>query len=273
MIKPQEQNRVKIETIKRRIEDMKRIAFTIVAIIWAGLALSAATTERLDYTLYFNWKFVWIKAGTASLTTRPITYKGQEAVEATLLASSSGTADNLYYLRDTLTTTVSRKGEPLFFEKHCIEGKDVVWERAWYSRTQQGQYKVDLRKDYVDGHVREDQWTGSQQPYDLVSIMLHARSLDLDDLNVGQRLTFPIVDSKKVLSQTLVYLGRQQIKAEGGGLVECHAFSLKGTILSNKGAKEEEKEVLRFYLSTAAQHVPVQIDINFRFGSAKAKLR
>lgn len=246
---------------------MKRIhLFLLTALCLATTLHAEATTERLDYTLYFNWKFVWIKAGTASLTTRPTTYKGQEAVEATLLASSSGTADNLYYLRDTLTTTVSRKGVPLFFEKHCIEGKDVVWERAWYSRTQQGQYKVDLRKDYVDGHVREDQWTGSAQPYDLVSIMLHARSLDLDALTVGQRLTFPVVDSKKVLSQTLVYLGRQQMKAEGSGLVECHAFSLKGS-------GDEAKEVLRFYLSTAAQHVPVQIDINFRFGSAKAKLR
>lgn len=245
---------------------MKKILLSLVAALCLATTLHAkADQERLDYTLYFNWKFVWIKAGSASLTTRPVHYKGKEAVEASLLASSSGTADNLYYLRDTLTTTVSRDGTPLYFVKHCVEGKDVVFEQAWYSRSG-GNYRVDLRKDYVDGRVREDQWTGPTQPYDLVSIMLHARSLDLDALTVGQRLTFPVVDSKKVLSQTLVYLGRQQMKAEGGGLVECHAFSLKGS-------GDDAKEVLRFYLSTAAQHVPVQIDINFRFGSAKAKLR
>ena len=256
---------------------MKRIGLLLVVLLgffgvngWAG---EAEVSEQLDYTLYFNWKFVWIKAGRASLVTRPVTYKGQDAVVATLLANSSETADNLYYLRDTLTTTVSRNGIPLYFEKHCIEGKDVVWERAWYSRTDDDRYCVNLRKDYVDGRVREDRWTGLQQPYDLVSIMLHARSLDLDALTVGQRLTFPIVDSKKVLNQTLVYLGRQQIKAEGGGLVECHAFSLKSQLANLSTNGQEEKEILRFYLATSAQHVPLQIDINFRFGSAKAKLR
>lgn len=252
-------------------KDMKRtVIIMALASLFCLTGYAAEPTEQLNYTLYFNWKFVWIKAGTASLTTRPVTYKGKDAVEATLLASSSSTADNLYYLRDTLTTTVSRKGEPLYFEKHCIEGKDIVWERAWYRHLNDGSFGVDLRKDYPDGRVREDQWTGKQQPYDLVSIMLHARSMNLDALQVGQRLTFPIVDSKKVLNQTLVYLGRQQIKAEGGGLAECHAFSLKNRMASDT---QEEKEVLRFYLATTAQHVPLQIDINFRFGSAKAKLR
>jgi len=252
---------------------MKKLGLLLIVLLVAVVRGFSEEAEQLDYTLYFNWKFVWIKAGKASLTTRPVTYKGQEAVEATLLASSTGTADNLYYLRDTLTTTVSRNGVPLYFEKHCIEGKDVVWERAWYGRTNDNRFRVDLRKDYVGGRVREDQWTGLQQPYDLVSIMLHARSLDLDALTVGQRLTFPIVDSKKVLNQTLVYLGRQQIKAEGGGLVDCHAFSLKNRLANMSANGEEEKEVLRFYLATSAQHVPLQIDINFRFGSAKAKLR
>ena len=35
--------------------------------------------EFLSYNLYYNWKFVWVKAGTASMSTVESTYKGHKA--------------------------------------------------------------------------------------------------------------------------------------------------------------------------------------------------
>lgn len=33
--------------------------------------------EVLDYTLYFNWKFVWMKAGTARMEIRDTNWRGK----------------------------------------------------------------------------------------------------------------------------------------------------------------------------------------------------
>lgn len=35
--------------------------------------------EFLSYNLYYNWKFVWVKAGTASFSTIQSVYKGTPA--------------------------------------------------------------------------------------------------------------------------------------------------------------------------------------------------
>ena len=35
--------------------------------------------EFVGYDLYFNWKFVWVKVGTASMSTVTSNYKGQDA--------------------------------------------------------------------------------------------------------------------------------------------------------------------------------------------------
>ena len=40
--------------------------------------------EFLSYDLYFNWKFVWVKVGTASMSTVQSKYKGQQAFRSSL---------------------------------------------------------------------------------------------------------------------------------------------------------------------------------------------
>ena len=40
--------------------------------------------EYLSYNLYYNWKFVWVKAGTASMSTVESNYKGKAAWRASL---------------------------------------------------------------------------------------------------------------------------------------------------------------------------------------------
>ncbi|MBR7171835.1 MAG: DUF3108 domain-containing protein, partial [Prevotella sp.] len=34
--------------------------------------------EFLYYDLYFNWKFIWVKVGTASMSTQLTNYEGQQ---------------------------------------------------------------------------------------------------------------------------------------------------------------------------------------------------
>lgn len=236
----------------------------------ASFTLSKNWNEKLSYTLYFNWKFVWIKAGKASLTTRSTTYKGLPAVESTLLAQSAGAAESIYHLSDTLRTVVSTELDPLYFVKHCEEGDDIVYERAWFSRTAEGRYRADISKVYTDGHERKADYVGDKPVYDMISVMLHARSLDFRSLTKGRRLVYPVAGGKRVEMQTLVYLGREKIKKQSGDTADTHVFSL--VTPKTKDGITTEQEVLRFYITTDDSHIPLQIDLFLKFGCAKAKL-
>ena len=45
--------------------------------------------ESLSYQLYFNWKFVWMKAGTATLTTKNGMWEGKSVYRSNLITQTS----------------------------------------------------------------------------------------------------------------------------------------------------------------------------------------
>ena len=60
--------------------------------------------EFLSYDLYFNWQFVWVKVGTASMSTVQSRYKGQNAYRASLITRGNSKLDNMFVMRDTLVS-------------------------------------------------------------------------------------------------------------------------------------------------------------------------
>ena len=79
--------------------------------------------EYLTYNLYYNWKFVWVKAGTASMSTVQSTYKGKPAWRASLTTRGNKRVDDYFILRDTLLSYSTLDLAPLYYRKGAREGK------------------------------------------------------------------------------------------------------------------------------------------------------
>ena len=73
--------------------------------------------EHVLYDLYFNWKFVWVKAGLASLTTNATTYHSEPAYRINLLALGSKRADFFFKMRDTLTCVIGENSNRIISAK------------------------------------------------------------------------------------------------------------------------------------------------------------
>ena len=73
--------------------------------------------EFLSYNLYYNWKFVWVKVGTASMYTVQSRYNGKPAYRGSLTTRGNGRLDDFFLLRDTLLCYNSLDLEPLYFRK------------------------------------------------------------------------------------------------------------------------------------------------------------
>ena len=58
--------------------------------------------EELNYQLYFNWKFIWLKAGTANLSITADKYNGKDALRCHLITRGSKRTDQFFMMRDTL---------------------------------------------------------------------------------------------------------------------------------------------------------------------------
>lgn len=226
--------------------------------------------EEIRYELFFNWRFIWIKAGEACLSTRLTTYEDAPAYESTLLAATNSRADLIFRLRDTITTVVTPELVPLYFVKRCDEGKEMIYDRAWFAY-EDGVATAKQTKVYGDGRVRETSHSDSRCIYDMVSLLLYSRSFDTDKLHVGNRMQFPMVTGMKVEEQNLIYLGKETVEALSGESYRCQVFSLVQKKKSKEG-RLEDQEVIRFYTTDDERHLPIQLDLILKFGVAKAKL-
>ena len=196
--------------------------------------------EHVMYDLYFNWKFVWIKAGLASLTTNATTYHSKPAYRFNLLSVSSKKIDFFFKMRDTLTCIVSEKLEPRYFRKGAEEGKRYTVDEAWFSY-KDGLCFVNQKRTYRDGEIIETEYSDSRCVFDMLSILAQARSYDPNDYTIGQKINFPMATGRRVEEQTLIYRGMKNIKAENDTTYRCLVFSFV-----EYTDKDKEKEVITF---------------------------
>ena len=223
--------------------------------------------EQVMYDLYFNWKFVWVKAGIASLTTNATTYHSEPAYRMNLLSLSSKKVDFFFKMRDTLTCVVSDKLEPRYFRKGAEEGKRYTVDEAWFSY-KDGVSSVKQKRTYRDGEIVESEDSDSRCIFDMLSILAQARSYDPKDYKVGQKIKFPMATGRKVEEQTLIYRGMENVKAENDTTYRCLVFSFV-----EYNEKGKEKEVITFFITDDKNHLPVRLDMYLNFGSAKAFLK
>lgn len=222
--------------------------------------------ETLKCNLYFNWKFVWVKAGEASLVIRDTIYNGQKAQRMTLLSSTNKYADKFFRMRDTLTTVFAADNRPLYYRKASAEGKRYYLNEVCYDYLDCGKVKVfeSYKRDKEPTVYKED--IVDDRVYDMMSLLAYARTLDFSSLKIGDRLTYPVATGRRIEPQHLIYRGKARTKADDGYEYDCLLVSL----VKMKDGKE--RSVIDFYITNDANHLPILLDLALNFGSAKARI-
>lgn len=221
--------------------------------------------ESLQYNLYFNWQFVWVKVGTANMSIKESTYKGKQAYTTSLTTRGNGKADKFFVLRDTLLCHTTRDLVPLYYRKGAKEGKRYYVDELFYTYNN-GKCNVTTKALHADGSRTVENLSSSQNIYDMLSIFLRARNFSSAGWNPGHVVKFNIADGDGMKTAFLKYQGKTTVKADNGKKYSC----LKLSYIEPDGKKE--KEIVRFFVTDDSHHVPVRLDLFLRFGSAKAFL-
>ena len=167
-------------------------------------------------------------------------------------------------MRDTLTCITSQQLEPLYFRKGAEEGKRYTVDEVKFSYAN-GKCIVDQQR-MLHGNVEKHYDESAVCVYDMLSILLQARSYDPTNYKPGLKIRFSMATGNDIEKQTLIYRGKENYKAENGVTYRCLVFSLVEYV-NNK-----EKEVITFYITDDLNHLPVRLDMYLNFGSAKAFL-
>ena len=223
--------------------------------------------ERLTYNLYFNWKFVWFKVGEAKMNTDLTTFEGKKAWRSSLVTGGNKRLDKFFTMRDTLLSYCSTDLSPLYFRKGAREGKRYYIDELWFTYPQ-NTCKLRMHRIDADG---EEHWKDVRYKdciYDMMSSFLRARNFNAENMKVGDRIAMPISDAKHVSHSWLQFVGRETFKVEDTKeKFRCLVFSF---IEREDG---ENHELIRFFITDDKNHIPVRLDLNLSFGSAKAYLK
>ena len=223
--------------------------------------------EFLAYDLYFNWKFVWLKVGSASMSTVKSIYKGQEAFRTSLITRGNDKLDDFFVMRDTLLCYCNTDLNPLYHRKGSLEGKRYYVDELWYSYPNNNCH-IKMHRIDADGEVHWKEKEYKDCVYDMMSIFLRARNFDGSSLKEGDVIPMPITDAKNLSNSWLKYRGKETYKIDGTKeKFRCLVFSF----IEHEDGKNNE--LIRFYVTDDDNHIPVRLDLFLSFGSAKVFLK
>ena len=224
--------------------------------------------EFLTYDLYFNWKFVWLKVGSASMSTVTSTFRGQPAYRSSLTTRGNNKLDGVFVMRDTLLSYCSATDlSPLYFRKGALEGDRYYVDELWYSYPR-NHCRLRMHRIDADGEQRWQDKEYADCVYDMMSIFLRARNFDASKLKEGDIIPMPISDARHLTNSWLTYKGKDTFKIDGTReKFRCLVFSFY--------EREDGKnhELIRFYITDDQNHIPVRLDMFLSFGSAKVFLK
>lgn len=250
---------------------MKKLLLSFV-LLFAVLGVSAQCTFRntafksgefLSYNLYYNWKFIWVKAGTASMYTVNTDYHGQPAYRSSLITRGNDRADQFFVMRDSLIAYSSHSMAPMYYRKGAREGKRYTVDEVFYSYPD-GKCSVRMHRQNNDGSHTWKKQTTEDCVFDMLNMFMRARSFRPESWKNGEVVKFPIVDGKNTNPARIVYGGKTYIKGDNDKTYRCLKLSY------HEIDDGKDKEIARFYISDDTNHVPIRLDMFLRFGSAKA---
>lgn len=219
--------------------------------------------EAISYNMYFNWKFVWLKAGTASMTTVQSTYKGQSAWRTSMITRGNGKFDNFFLMRDTLLSYSTLDMLPLYYRKGAREGDHYRVDEYFYTYAG-GNTNIKFHRLHNNGTHTYNNLSYHDCLFDMMNVFSRSRSLDPSKWQKGHIVEFKIVDGKKLLPAHIVYKGKTTIKADNGVKYRC----LQLSYMEKEGGSY--KRVADLYITDDLNHVPVELDMFLKWGAAKA---
>ena len=139
------------------------------------------------------------------------TFEGKPAYRTYLTTSTNKRADKLFVMRDTLTSFTDMNVTPLYYTKRAHEGKYFRVDAIRYSYPK-GKCRVKMSYSANHGPEHPQTLQSNECIYDMVSMMLRARSFDPTGWNEGQRRNFIMADGRDCGRQSIVFRGRRRSK-------------------------------------------------------------
>ncbi|MBT8326401.1 MAG: DUF3108 domain-containing protein [Bacteroidia bacterium] len=244
--------------------------FLIIAIMFVGSAYTNQTNqfaklrnnsnqaftygEELKYRVHYGW----INAASIriKIADKPVKIKGRSTYNITAYGRTFRSFDWAYKVRDHFETYLdSQSIAPLKYYKNVQEDNYKDEDLVYY----------DHEKKWMTGTKKS--MTIPAYLQDLVSGMFYARTLDLQNAQVGETFPLDIYLDQEIYNLKFKYMGKETLRTDVGK-VKC--IKLIPQLVVDRVFKDEDD--MTVWVSDDANKIPVRVKAEIYVGSVKVDL-
>lgn len=221
--------------------------------------------EFVKMKVYYNWKSVWLRAGTATLEVFDDSMAGKPAWHVKATGKSYKTYNWFYKVHDVYESYIDRSnGAPLKFRRDVYEGGFTIYEDYTFDWDK---HKLTTLHEDSKHPRRVKEFGLADCTQDLISAMYNTRCFDYSGLEVGDKVPIDIFLDEKPYSLFIQYLGKETVKTDAGTFrcVKARPLLIKGRIF-------DEVNAMTIYVTDDDNRIPVMIETPLSVGSVKALL-
>lgn len=224
------------------------------------------TGEKLTYTGYYNWGFLWVSAGKVELKVDNAKYKNKDVFKFKALGRSAKAFDWFFKLRDTLTCYANKENmKPYFLHRQTNEAKYKADHKYSFDYQENKIYSV-IQKRNKD--VKIDTIPLTPCSFDLLSIAYHTRNINFDEHKIGDKIPIHMLIDNEIHKLYIRFKGYDVIKTKKKKKYPCIKFSP----LLVKGTMFEDGEGMTIWLSNDKNKIPIMVEAKIIVGSVKGIL-
>jgi hypothetical protein len=212
--------------------------------------------EVLTYKLRYG--FITAAEGTLKVQNSDLKFDGKPTYKLTVDASTSGTFDIFYKIRDHYDSYIDKTDLlPYFYQENIRE--------ASYRRQDKARFTQDNKKVVSN---RGTFTAPTNQTFDLVSAYYFARSLDVGKMKVGDKFKLNYFLQDEISALEIEYIGKETVKSKLGN-IRCLKFS--PSIKPGRIFKKDSR--LYLWVTDDNNRVPVKAQVEILVGAVTMELK
>lgn len=224
--------------------------------------------EELKYKIYYNWKAVWMGAGTVKFKTELKEIDGKAVFHNKAEGKTFRRYEWFYKVHDVYETFLDTSSlKPVRFIRDINEGG--------YTKHLQYDFEHENQQAYIDHFLRRGE-TKMEPQYksispctvDLLSAVYYTRNIDYSQLQIKDTIPVNVLMDGEMYSLFLIFEGRENLKTDFGTF---RCIKLRPSLMD--GYIFEEGDFMTIWATDDDNRLPLFIESPLKVGSVKAFLQ
>jgi len=222
--------------------------------------------EFVKYQVYYNWGFIWLKAGEVTFNAKDTVINNTELWKFISTGKSYTSYDWIFKVRDNFESIVYKKNlKPLYYHRKTLEGHLLTDNEYVFNHKKKKIYSSTYNSK---SEIKRDTLELTDCIFDVLSATYFTRSLDFTGMKINDSIPITTIMDNEKINIYVKYLGKEEITHKN----KKQYMTIKFSTTVAEGSVFKGGEQIIVWVSDDKNKIPILIKADIIVGSVKVYL-